>query len=111
MFFERLSRASANVAETRLEHHFGMLVVLIDAVGGNDHAIGFAASQPLCFFLYGGVGFQHGWLDFGVRIVKPEDEFSVVHVAVGAVDDQPRAWPNDSGPFGLGAKRSTTFPF
>ena len=32
MFFERLSRASANVAEPRLEHHFGMLVVLIDAV-------------------------------------------------------------------------------
>ena len=88
VLLELLSTASANIAKSLLEHHFSMAMVFVNAIGSDDHPVGLTSGEPFRFLLDGLVGFQHGWLDFRVGVVKPQDELSIVHFSVGAVDDE-----------------------
>ena len=88
VFFEVLSAASTNIPKSLLEHHLSMAMVFINAIGSDDHAVGFPSGEPFRFLLDGLIGFQHGWLDFRVGVVKPQDELAIVHFSVGAVDDK-----------------------
>ena len=88
VFFETLSGAAADIPEARFQHHLSMSVILVDAVGSDHDPVGFSASEPFGFFLDGLVRLEHGGFDLCIGVVKPQNEFSIVHFPVRAVDDQ-----------------------
>ena len=85
---EGISRAPTNVAKALFDHFGGVLMIEVDSIRCNHDPVGFSSNQPRRFFLNAFVGFQQGRLNFGVRVVKPQNEFTVVHCSEGAVDHQ-----------------------
>ena len=111
VFFETLSAAAADIPETRFQHHLSMSVILVDSVGSDHDPVGFSAGKPFGFFLDGLVRLEHGRFDLCIGVIKPQNEFSIIHFPVGAVDDQSTSMAEGQRAVWIGAKRRTTFPF
>ena len=108
---EGFRTAGANVAETLLDHGGGVFMVHVDAIAGDDHAVGRSAEQPFRFLLNGVVGLGHGRLHDGVCVVKPQDEGSLVPFCIGSVDDQATSVSKRQGPVRVGCKPEDNLPF
>ena len=86
-------------------------MVHVDAIAGDDHAVGRSAEQPFGFLLNGVVCLGHGRLHDGVRVVKPQDEGSLVPFCIGSVDDQATSVSKRQGPVRVGCEPEDNLPF
>ena len=65
--------------------------------------VGFTASEPFGFFP-DGLHAEHGGFDLCIGVVKPQIPPSYISLYVLLMTN-PRAWPKDRGPFGLGRRK------
>ncbi len=110
VFFELICGASADVSKPALQHFGGVFVIDVDSVRCDDHSVRLTSDEPCRFFLDALIGLEHRGFHFGIRVVKPEDEFALVHRSIGAVDDQATSMTEGKGAVGVGCKPQHDLP-
>ena len=110
MFLEFISCTPADIPKATLQHAGCILVVNVNAVRGDDHSVRFASNEPCRLFLDALIRFEHRWLHLGVGVVKSQDEFSIVHFSICAVNDQATGVPKGKGSVGVWCKPQHDLP-